>query len=113
MQEITEKINAKFDNYYENYEAERIARTEINVAVNRGRIEAMLDAGVEKKWWLTARDERVRDTHQTAGEQYSEENGISIVEDFIVGGHSCREPGSTGAAEEDINCRCKVEPVRD
>jgi HK97 family phage portal protein len=107
--EIEANIGNSFEGYKDKYKAERIARTEINASANKGRTEAMRDAGVKKKMWLTARDERVRSTHVEAGAQY--EDGIPIDEEFVVGGHKCMEPGNTGVAEEDINCRCTVESV--
>lgn len=104
--QIGEEIATEFSGY-ENWKAERIARTEINASANKGRIEAMRDAGVTKKFWLTARDERVRETHIEAERKYKD--GIPLDEEFNVGKGSCVEPGNTGLAEEDINCRCSAE----
>ena len=84
--------------------AETIAGTETNVAVNTGRHEAMVGAGVERKGWQTSHLENTRETH-AANEALSEErNGIPIDEEWPNG---CLYPGDPDAdAGETINCRC-------
>lgn len=84
--------------------ARRIARTEIAQAFNFGRYAAMDAAGVEKIEWLSARDDRVRDSHEevdgdviTLGDQFK--NGLRYPSD------------PEGPAEEVVNCRCTSLPA--
>lgn len=93
----------------EGYKLERIVRTEVIGASNQGALESYTQAGVERKGWLATRDERTRDTHISAEEDYRD--GIGINEDFVVGAGRGPAPGQMGVAEEDINCRCAVFPV--
>ena len=83
-----------------------IAQTETVGALNAGSLEAARQAGpdiVTGKRWLSAQDERVRDTHVAAHGQER-----ALEEDFSVGSGSGPAPGQMGVAEEDINCRCTV-----
>lgn len=84
--------------------ARRIARTEVAEAFNAGRYDAMKSARVQKIEWLTARDERVRDSHQrldgdvvTLGDKFS--NGLLYPLD------------PNGPPEEIVNCRCVALPA--
>jgi len=90
------------------YRSDRIARTEVVGGSNRGARDGYKEAGVEKKSWLSARDPAVRPSHLAAEEQYTREP-IGIDESFVLeSGASCLEPGNTGQADEDINCRCAI-----
>lgn len=83
---------------------ETIARTEVIGASNGGTLEAWRQSGVvEEKRWLSALDDRVRDTHRDAHGQT-----VGLDEDFEVGDATGPGPGLMGAPEEDINCRCTV-----
>ncbi len=84
--------------------ADVIALTETNVAINSGRNNAMVRAGITRKGWLTSHLENTRLTH-TLNEQVSQEkNGIPIGE---VWPNGCSYPGDPlGAPGETINCRC-------
>lgn len=82
-----------------------IARTETAGAVNAGSNLYYNEVGIEKKRWVTAGDELVRESHRKIdGEvQHSEDrfsNGLSY-------------PGDQDAsdASEVVNCRCTVSPV--
>ena len=84
--------------------AMRIARTEVAESFNGGRFATMKEAGVEKIEWLSARDNRVRDSHQdvdgeviTLGAKFS--NGLLYPLD------------PSGPPEEIVNCRCVSVPV--
>jgi HK97 family phage portal protein len=113
--DITNRIKATYDGYKENgYKAERIARTEVIGASNAGAIESYKQTGLKlKKGWLCATDERTRDSHLKAGEDYSEEKAIDLDAMFMVGGFETEAPGQTGDGGEDINCRCAIFAVRD
>lgn len=89
--------------------ATQIARTEVISASNQGSLFGYEQAGVEKKGWLAALDERTRDTHIAAHNKYAE--GIAIDKDFQVGAGSGSAPGQIDDPGESINCRCSIFPV--
>jgi hypothetical protein len=92
------------------YRAETILRTENNRVAEMGaakRAEQVDDAlpGM-RKYWLTAGDERVRETHREAGMTYDEAHAIPIDQPFAVGGEELDYPGEpAGSPEEVVNCR--------
>jgi HK97 family phage portal protein len=83
--------------------AERIARTEVISASNAGSFEAMKKTGVERKEWLSSRDEKVRETHQELDGQEQ-----PIDQPFISSeGAALMYPGDpNGPASEIVQCRC-------
>lgn len=88
--------------------AETIARTEVIGALNGGSLYGAKASGVPgKKTWIAALDQRTRDSHIEAHDQY-QANPIDIEDDFMVGGGAGPAPGQIGLAEEDINCRCAI-----
>ena len=107
IQDLRKRINKVFDQAA-TYRAERIARTEIVGSSNRGALEAYKQSGiVQKKEWLTARDEKVRDSHWAADGQVKD-----IDEPFVLGsGVEIMYPGGDGPPGEIVNCRCTVRPV--
>lgn len=89
-----------------------IARTETIGASNEGALEAYRQTGLKiKKGWLSAGDERTRETHIAAGKQYDDNGAISLSDDFQVGAGSGAAPGQIGLPEEDCQCRCSIYPV--
>lgn len=105
------RIDRLYDGYTrpKGYAVERIARTEVIGSSNQGALESYTQAGVEKKGWIAALDERTRDTHVKAHNRY--QDGIKIDKDFQVGAGSGPAPGQIDAAEETINCRCSLFPI--
>jgi SPP1 gp7 family putative phage head morphogenesis protein len=102
--ELTDRVMGFFGDAVR---SERIARTETIASSNRGAIEGYQETGiVHKKEWLSALDERVRESHINANGQV-----VGIDEDFYVGAGHGPSPGAIGLPEEDINCRCTVLPV--
>ncbi len=84
--------------------AATIALTETNVAINSGRQLAMVQAGVERKGWLTSHLENTRATH-IANEEFSDSNNGIAIDDTWPNG--CDYPGDPdGEPGETINCRC-------
>jgi HK97 family phage portal protein len=85
-----------------------IARTEVIAASNLAAFVAYEQSGVvEEQEWLSARDERVRDSHRVADGQT-----VGLADAFRVGGSLLRYPGDpAGPPEEVINCRCTTLPV--
>jgi phage portal protein BeeE len=92
--------------------ASRVAQVEATTAVSAGQnatYEKLVDAGrVGGRMWLSMRDDRVRDTHQSADSQV-----VRGTELFRVGGYECRFPGDPSLPpEERIGCRCVTVSVR-
>jgi hypothetical protein len=99
-----------------------IARTELNAISNGGSMAAALTSARESdaqpdrdglppllKLWLTAEDDRVRDTHVQAGDDYGAGSGIPLTDPFYVGGSELYYPGDPdGPADEICNCRCAI-----
>ena len=85
------------------YEAERIARTEVIGASNKGSFDGAKNSGLDiKKGWLTSGLPGVRDTHLS----YELRGYINMEEEFAPG---LLHPGDpNGAPEEIINCRCTI-----
>jgi uncharacterized protein with gpF-like domain len=85
------------------YRAGMIARTEVHGAANYGSVSAAVETGLRlRKEWISAEDERTRESHALA-------NGQIVAQDdaFDVGGEALMYPGDPGgAAAEVINCRC-------
>lgn len=87
--------------------AERIARTEVIKAYNYGTQQAYREAGVERRRWIAALDERTRPTHIAAHGQIQ-----PIDKPFDVGGSLLMFPGDpNGPPGEVVNCRCTIVPV--
>lgn len=109
IDQIAQEIDGVF-NFSENFRSTRIAQTEIIGAANDGQIRAYLEAGISKKMWLTAGDEKVRDSHAEVEGQIVDATAM-----FTTGlGNQLHYPGdrSTGAPPEDIiNCRCTTIPI--
>jgi hypothetical protein len=95
------------------WRATMLARTDLIGLSNGGNDyaarqlnEAAKEAGerppIQSKTWLTARDARVRDTHQSADGQT-----VPMNQPFTVGGEQLQYPGDpAGSNAETINCRC-------
>lgn len=92
---------------------EVIARTEVNTASNGAALLAYKQSGVvSRKTWLAALDGRERESHRAAHLQY-QRDPIGLDEDFLVGSGRGPAPGQIGLPEEDIQCRCTMQPVVD
>jgi len=98
--ETIKELSARVEGVYSEAKGSRarmIARTETNVANNFGHMAAMQQAHIERKEWVTAGDEDVRETHEM-----NEAEGC-------VGFHS--EFNGTGEQYPgEVNCRCVVIP---
>jgi HK97 family phage portal protein len=106
--EMAERLSAYFGGRKSDYETERIARTTMVGADNRGALEAYEQTGVvHQVAWLAALDTRVRDTHADAHGQIR-----LLGEQFEVGGEKLDHPGDpSGSPENIINCRCALQPI--
>ena len=86
-----------------------IARTETHTAANFGAQTAAELTGLDmKREWVSASDERTRDTSEA---DHVEANGqiVGMQEPFTVSGEKLMFPGDpSGSASNIINCRCSV-----
>lgn len=102
---VDQMAEALRESFESPYRSRLIARTETIDAFSEGRHDAMILAGVESKEWLTARDDRVRESHIEADGQV-----VPLGEPFTLGsGASMMRPldDTLGAEAGDIcNCRC-------
>jgi SPP1 gp7 family putative phage head morphogenesis protein len=99
--ELAARVREEFNGISKGH-AKTIAMTEVGSAYSEARQDAMEQAGVKRKRWLTSGDSRVRDTHVMANGQT-----VGIADSFEVGGVSLKMPGDPdGPAQEVINCRC-------
>lgn len=109
IEAIARRLDKVYD-YNEHYRSVRIARTEVIGSANQGQLQVYIDAGVEWKQWITARDERVRHSHQIDGQT------VGITEDFVTNmGNHLQYPGDRegGTPVSDVvNCRCTKIAVR-
>ena len=109
INELAARIDKVF-NYREDFSSIRTARTEVIGATNEGLLASYKEAGFKNKEWITAGDERVRDSHVALDGKV-----VHIGEHFISGdGSSLMFPGdrSSGASASDvINCRCRINAV--
>jgi len=103
--EIVERLNDKF-NTMEQYETERIARTEMTSYNNMAAYETERELGVDFHQWITADDENVRglEDWDTANHVIMHEQIVRVGEQFSNG---LLYPGDkSGPLNEIINCRC-------
>lgn len=96
IKQLSKRVEDIFDDA-KGTRAIKIARTETNTAINYGHIEAMRQADIEKKEWITAGDDKVRDTHVT-----NETAGCIAREEAF--------PGTGEMYPGEVNCRCEVIP---
>lgn len=84
--------------------AAMLARTDLNALANGSSVMAAQLVGVPYKLWVTASDEKVRETHRAA-------NGQTVPVDqlFQVGGEQAMYPADPSLSDEEAcNCRCTV-----
>jgi hypothetical protein len=85
------------------YQAERIARTEVIGASNKGSFDGAVASGLDmKKVWMTSGKPGVRPTHQ----EYERKGPVDMQYSYAQG---LKHPGDPdGDPEEIINCRCTI-----
>ena len=85
-----------------------IAQTETHKASTFGSQTAAESTGVEmRKVWISAADERTRETH-TQTDSRSHSKPVDLDDEFVVGGDSMTAPGLGSDPAENVNCRCVV-----
>ena len=101
--QVAEQIKDKF-NDLKTWEANRIARTEINRADNEYRFNDIMDNDlIDYVKWHANIDEKTRDSHEHV-------NG-EIVRKGELFSNGLRFPGDpNGPAKEVMNCRCSITP---
>lgn len=90
----------------ENWQAERIARTEVISASNTASFESVKESGIEgiKKIWSTSGLSNVRETHAQYESEDEQSGGREMDEEYTQG---LQFPGdANGSPEEVINCAC-------
>ena len=100
--ETADALREAFEGFKE-YEARRIARTEINSAQEHATFQRLVEnETVDYVMWVCMNDELVRDSH-------AEQDGMIVrVGDVFPNG--CMFPGDEGGEpEEVINCRCDIQ----
>lgn len=101
-----ESIYTKFDNYYEQGDAERLKTlmdSEFHRAYGQGGIDMAKASGrAVYKTWSTMMDDRVRETHD-----YLEGITIPLNEKFVtLDLDEADAPGGFSLPENNANCRC-------
>ncbi len=104
-EQLADRVRGVFNNL-QNFEARRIAMTETSATYGFTRNEAMNEAGVEYKSWLSSHGPTVREAHAAAEEQYGDAP-IPLDEPFVVDGEELMYPGDeSGSPGNVINCHC-------
>ena len=95
---VADKIKQRFTDLSD-YEARRIAQTEINTTRNYTQYNRMVEDEMEYKIWHAAHDSRTRKSHLDVDEEI-----VPIDQPFSNG---LMYPGDkSGPIEEWVNCRC-------
>jgi SPP1 gp7 family putative phage head morphogenesis protein len=101
MDQLADRVRAEC-NDISAQRAATIAQTETAAAYGAGRQEAMQEAGITLKQWLTSGNANVRPAHQAANGQI-----VPVDDPFIVDGEELMNPGdSSGSPGNVINCHC-------
>ena len=102
VKDVRNRIMERYQQFT-GWEANRIARTEMQTAHNMGVMQTYQEMGVQYKEWRSAHDKRTRRSHSLldgeivkVGDKFS--NGLMFPGD------------KSGPIEEWINCRCSVVP---
>lgn len=107
-----EELKSKYESLVKN-EAKSVVITSVTGSINAGLLNAMKDAGIKYKMWLTFRDERVR--NRINGENHVIMDGVTIPVDeyFKIPSRSGFDyvmyPGDPNASPENlVNERCTI-----
>lgn len=104
VEQMAESLQALFRDW-QGYRVNRIALTESTRITSFASTEAMQQAGIEKKEWITTRDGFERDSHAALDGQV-----VLRQQKFTdpLTGQQADMPGNFGIAAQDVNCRCAV-----
>ena len=109
VRDVRNRIMERYDQF-SGWEANRIARTELQTAHNMGVMNSYQELGVDYVEWRSAHDKRVRGNRKTDRANHIIMDGeiVKIGEKFSNG---LLYPGDKeGKIAEWINCRCSVVP---
>ena len=102
VKDVRNRIMERYDQF-KGWEANRIARTEMQTAHNMGMMNRYQELNVEYVEWRSAHDKRTRRSHSLLDGEI-----IRLGDKFSNG---LRYPGDkSGPIEEWINCRCSTVP---
>lgn len=102
IKEAAARVQA-YNSGLKDYQARRIARTEIVSTQSTGAYLTEQELGIEFHQWWSARDSRVRDSHKAMHGQ--------IVRVGTLFSNGLRHPGDrSGDGAEWVNCRCRPVP---
>lgn len=107
VDDVAAKVRDIF-NQAKNARTGTIADTTSTGAFGFAALNAMQVAGVEECAWITERDLKVRPTHAAMDGQRQPVGGYFTSPSGAMAQH----PGGFGVAEEDVNCRCHLRPVK-
>lgn len=107
-------IVARYEQSLINRRALDIAGTEVHTASIQGQRElwdqaqtdGLLDPSKTRRFWLDTKDDRERDEHLAVPGMNP--NGVGLDEPFQTPIGPVMDPGTSGVASFDINCRCAV-----
>lgn len=89
----------------------RVAETDATRVYNAGVVDGGRNSGVRgvRKQWITMDDDRVRSTHD-----YLADMTVPLDADFVTwDGDRARAPGLFTLPENNINCRCTLQLIRE
>jgi hypothetical protein len=89
----------------------RVAETDATRVYNAGVVDGGRNSGIRgvRKQWITMDDDRVRSTHD-----YLADMVVPLNEDFYTyDGDHARAPGLFTLPENNINCRCTLQLIRE
>ena len=90
---------------------QRVAETDATRVYNAGVVDGGKNSGVSgvRKQWITMEDEKVRSTHE-----YLQSMTVPLDADFWTwDGDHARAPGLFTLPENNINCRCTLQLIRE
>lgn len=105
---IREYLDAE-DSTIEDFQ--RVAETDATRVYNAGVVDGGKNSGVPgvQKQWITMEDEKVRSTHE-----YLQSMTVPLDADFYTyDGDHARAPGLFTLPENNINCRCTLQLIRE
>jgi SPP1 gp7 family putative phage head morphogenesis protein len=101
LDQLSDRVRSTY-NGFSTYRARTIARTETTGAINGGSLQYYKAVGARHKEWITANDDKCRDSHircQAQGE-------VDVDKPFING--LMMPGGETNDPAEVVNCRCRI-----
>lgn len=105
---IREYLDAE-DSTVEDFQ--RVAETDATRVYNAGVVDGGRNSGIRgvRKQWQTMMDDKVRDTHD-----YLQSMEVPLEDDFYTyDGDHARAPGLFSLPENNINCRCTIQLIRE